>query len=66
MKYCAICHAELSKDAEHGVLYGATAIGSLLGPHGAVVGFVLGGVICIVVDVLVSNEVDGLIDKIAK
>ena len=49
-----------------GILYGATAIGSLLGPHGAVVGFVLGGVICIVVDVLVSNEVDGLIDKIAK
>ncbi len=49
-----------------GIMYGATAIGSCFGPVGTVVGFVVGGVVCIVVDIFASNWLDDLIDKIAK
>ena len=49
-----------------GTLYGATAIGSSFGPVGAVAGFVVGGIICIVVDIFASNWADDLIDMIAK
>ncbi len=46
---------------------GATALGSAIFPGaGTVVGFVVGGIICIVADVLISNWLDDLIDKIAK
>ena len=46
---------------------GATALGSAICPGvGTVVGFVVGGVACIVVDVLFSGWLDELIDKIAK
>lgn len=51
---------------DKGILYGATAIGSFFGPVGTVVGFIVGGVVCIVIDVLVSNWLDDLIDRIAK
>ncbi|MGM9970385.1 MAG: RHS repeat-associated core domain-containing protein [Anaeroplasma sp.] len=49
-----------------GIMHGATAIGSCFGPVGTVVGFVVGGVVCIVVDIFASNWLDDLIDKIAK
>ena len=49
-----------------GIMYGATTIGSCFGPAGTVVGFVVGGVICILVDIFASNWLDDLIDKIAK
>lgn len=49
-----------------GIMNGATAIGSCFGPVGTVVGFVVGGAICIVVDIFASNWLDDLIDKIAK
>ena len=49
-----------------GTLYGATAIGSSFGPVGAVAGFVVGGIICIVVDIFASNWADDLIDLLAK
>ena len=49
-----------------GIMYGATAIGSCFGPVGTAVGFVVGGVVCIIVDVLASDFLDELIDKIAK
>lgn len=50
-----------------GILYGLTAFGSTICPTiGTVVGFAIGAVICIVVDVLVSNQLDYLIDEIAK
>ena len=51
-----------------GILYGATALGSLIPIPGVgtAVGFVVGGVVCIIVDVLVSDLFDELIDKIAK
>ena len=49
-----------------GIMYGATAIGSCFGPVGTAVGFVVGGGVCIIVDVLVSDRLDELIDKIAK
>ena len=50
-----------------GILYGATALGSAICPGvGAVVGFVVGGIVCIVVDIFASNWLDDLIDKIAK
>lgn len=48
-----------------GILYGATAIGSCLGPVGTIIGFVVGGVVCIIVDISVSNQLDDLIDNIA-
>ena len=50
------------------ILYGATALGSLIPIPGVgtVVEFVVGGVVCIVVDIFVSKWLDDLIDKIAK
>ena len=49
-----------------GIMYGATAIGSCFGPVGTAVGFVVGGVVCVFVDIFVSNWFDELIDSIAK
>jgi len=49
-----------------GILYGTTALGGCIGPEGAVAGFVVGVVICIGVDLFVSPQLDGLIDKIAQ
>jgi RHS repeat-associated protein len=50
-----------------GIMYGATALGSSICPGvGTVVGFVVGGVACIVVDIFVGNWLADLIDKIAK
>jgi len=50
-----------------GILYGATAIGSAICPGvGTVVGFVVGGVICLFVDFSISKWLDKLIDEIAK
>ena len=49
-----------------GIMYAATAIGSCFGPVGTAVGFVVGGVVCIVVDIFASNWLGDLIDKIAK
>ncbi len=49
-----------------GILYGATTIGSCFGPAGTVVGFVVGGITCIIVDVFASNWLCDLIDNIAK
>ena len=50
-----------------GIMYGATALGSAICPGvGTVVGFVVGGVVCILVDIFASNWLDDLIDKIAK
>lgn len=50
-----------------GILYGATALGSAICPGvGTVVGFVAGGVVCVFVDIFVSNWIGDLIDKIAK
>lgn len=49
-----------------GIMYAATAIGSCFGPVDTAVGFVVGGVVCIIVDVLVSYWLDELIDIIAK
>ena len=45
-------------------MYGATASGSAICPGvGTVVGFVVGGVVCIVVDIFASNLLDDLIEK---
>ena len=49
-----------------GIMYAATAIGSCLWPVGTAVGFVVGRIVCIVVDIFASNWLDDLIDKIAK
>lgn len=49
-----------------GIMYLSTTIGSCFGPVGTVVGFVVGGIVCIVVDVFVSNWLGELIDKVAK
>ena len=50
-----------------GILYGATALGSVICPGvGTVVGFVVGGIVCVFVDIFVSNWLDELIDSIAK
>lgn len=49
-----------------GILYGTTALGGCIGPEGAIAGFIVGIVICIGVDLFVSPQLDGLIDKIAK
>ena len=50
-----------------GILYGSTALGSAICPGvGTVVGFVVGGVVCVFADIFVSNWLDELIDSIAK
>jgi hypothetical protein len=49
-----------------GIMYGATAIGSCFGPVGPVVGFVVDGVVCIILEILLGNWLDDLIDEIAK
>ena len=49
-----------------GIMYGAIAIGSCFGPVGTVVGVVVGGAICILVDIFAGNWLDDLIDKITK
>ena len=48
------------------ILSGTTAIGSCFGPVGTAVGFVVGGIACIVVDIFTSNWLDNLIDKLFK
>ena len=59
---------EYEYDAWGRILYksGEMAIGSCFGPIGTVVGFVVGGVACVFVDIFVGNWVDELIDSIAK
>ncbi len=49
-----------------GIIYVTTTNGCFFGPVGTVLGFIVGGVICIVVDVLASNWLDDLINNIAK
>lgn len=51
-----------------GIMYGATAIGSCFGPAGTVVGFVVGGVVCIVTDLFLAEwlGIDEWIDSVAK
>ena len=49
-----------------GILHGTTALGGCIGPEGAIAGFIVGVVICIGVDLFVSPQLDGLIDKIVK
>ena len=50
-----------------GIMYGATALGSAICPGvGTVVGFVVGGIVCIFVDIFAGNWIDDLIDRIAK
>lgn len=53
-------------DLNKGIIYGANAIGSCFGPVGTAVGFVVGAVVCVAVDIFVSGWLDELIDKIAK
>ena len=48
------------------IMYGTTTLGGSFGPLGAVVGFSVGGIVCIIVDVIVSDWLDYLIDQIAK
>lgn len=50
------------------IMYGATAIGSYFGPAGTVVGFVVGGVVCIVIDLFLAEwlGIDEWIDSVAK
>ena len=50
-----------------GILYGATALGSLICPTaGTVVGFVVGGIVCVFVDIFASSWLDDLIDSVTK
>ncbi len=50
-----------------GILYGATTIGTAICPGvGTVVGFVVGGVVCIFADIFAGNWLDELINSIAK
>ena len=45
---------------------GATALGSAICPSlGTIVGFIIGGIICIAVDIFVSVWWDNCIDQIA-
>lgn len=47
-----------------GIIYGTTALGSLICPGvGTVIGYVAGGVICLFVDLFVSDKIDDLIDE---
>ena len=50
-----------------GILNLSTAIGSAICPGvGTVVGFIIGSIICLVIDIKVSELTDGLIDEIAR
>lgn len=51
-----------------GIMCGATAIGSCFGPAGTVVGFVVGGVVCIFTDLFLAewSGIDEWIDSVAK
>ena len=50
------------------IMCGATSIGSCFGPVGTVVGFVAGGVVCIVIDLFLDEwlDIDEWIDSVAK
>ena len=48
------------------IIYLATTIGGMFGVVGAVVGYVIGALICIAVDTYVSRQLDNEIDRIAK
>ena len=48
-----------------GIINGATALGGIFGPGGAVVGFIVGVVASIVVDIFLDNWLDELIDNLA-
>ena len=50
------------------IMSGATALGSYFGPAGTVVGFVVGGVVCIFTDLFLSKwlDIEEWIDSIAK
>lgn len=50
-----------------GIMYGATTLGSAISPGaGTVVGFVCGGIVCIIVDVFSGNFLDELINMISQ
>ena len=50
-----------------GILYGTTSVGSFIYPGpGTVVGFVVGGVACVIVDIFVSDYLDDLIDRVVE
>ena len=50
-----------------GIMYGATAIGSCFGPAGTVVGYAIGGILCIFTDLFLAEWLDiaGWIDSVA-
>ena len=49
------------------MMRGATALGSAICPGvGTIVGFVVGGGVCVLIDTFVSGWLDDLIDSIAK
>ena len=52
--------------ANKGIMWAATTIGSFAGPAGTAVGFVVGGVVCILTDIFVGGWLDDLIDQWAK
>ena len=58
----------MTSDRKCGIMEenGEMAIGSCFGPIGTVVGFVVGGVACVFVNIFVGNWVDELIDSITK
>ena len=48
-----------------GLIYGATYIGSLFGPAGAVVGLIIGSIGSVFLDIFLAGWIDDLIDKLA-
>lgn len=56
-----------SGNLNKGILYGTTSVGSFIYPGpGTVVGFVVGGVACVIVDIFVSDYLDDLIDRVVE